>query len=95
VAGYRHYKNFGDGEQFVFFTTTVLDFERIFSKARLAGIMSGSLLDDCKFYGAALFAFVVMPHHGHFICRAAKGSRYIVVYESRKVEQCKAAVAAS
>ncbi len=35
--------------------------------------MAASLIDDCKFYGAELHAFVVMTHHIHFIARVPAG----------------------
>ncbi len=35
--------------------------------------MAASLLDDCRHYEAALYAFVVMQHHVHLMCRLPIG----------------------
>lgn len=67
MSRYRHYKNHGEGGQGLFATTTVLDFVRVFDDPEMAGLMVGSILTDCRFYGARLYCFVVMPHHVHLL----------------------------
>ncbi|MCH8275329.1 MAG: transposase [Armatimonadetes bacterium] len=66
---FHRYKNFGQSGDVVFITTTILDFVPVFSRPHLADLMTGGLLDDHRHYAATLYAFVVMPHHIHFLVR--------------------------
>lgn len=71
--GYSHYRNPGEAGEFVFVTTTCLDFVHAFADHALADLMAASLLWDCHGYSAKLFAFVVMPHHVHAVIRLPEG----------------------
>jgi REP element-mobilizing transposase RayT len=69
---YKHYRNQAESG-IVFCTFTVLDFVHAFANERIASLMAASLLDDCMAYRANLFAFVVMPHHVHFLAALPEG----------------------
>lgn len=57
----------------MFVTSCVLGMRRVFRSETRAGIMCGSIVDDCRFYGAPLMAFVVMPDHFHALLGVPKG----------------------
>jgi len=66
-SGYKHYKNSPVLNRCFFVTTTCLNFAHCFESDQAKNIMSASLLDDVRHYGAILHAFVVMGHHIHFL----------------------------
>ncbi len=63
----HRYKNRGKNGDCIFATTTCLDFVHAFAPEACRDLMTLSLLDDARRYGMALRAFVVMPHHIHFV----------------------------
>ena len=67
MARYRHYKNVATERQRVFVTTTCLDFVHAFREGEIRDLMAASLIDDLRHYDAPLHAFVIMPHHIHFL----------------------------
>ena len=73
VARYRHFRNHGAERQWVFVTTTCLDFVHAFREPAIRDLMAASLIEDLKHYGSTLHAFVVMPHHVHFIAVVPEG----------------------
>jgi len=66
-SDYKHYCNSKEPGRSTFFTTTILDFVMVFAEPSNADLMAASLLDDLRFYGAELWAFVVMGHHIHLL----------------------------
>lgn len=72
-SDYKHYQNLGEEGDVVFVTTTCLDFVHAFAEPKVRDLMAASLIDDCRRYATELHAFVVMPHHVHFIIRVPKG----------------------
>ena len=73
MARYRHWKNWGEGGEVIFLSTAVLDFAPVFRNTEFADLMAASLLSDHRHYGAALFAFVVMPSHIHTLSGVPAG----------------------
>ncbi len=73
MARYRHYKNHGRSGEWVFVTTTCLDFVHAFDEPTMRDLMSRTLIDECRLAGAVLHGFVVMPHHVHFIVAVPQG----------------------
>ncbi len=71
---FARFKNFGGPNDAVFVTTNILGFKPVFRNPLLADLMTGSLLDDCRYYGAPLHAFVTMPDHIHFLCQVPLGT---------------------
>ena len=71
-SGYKHYRNSQEPGRTTFFTSTVLDFVKVFADASTADLMAASLLSDIQFYGAELWAFVVMGHHIHLLATPAE-----------------------
>jgi REP element-mobilizing transposase RayT len=53
----------------VFVTATCLDFCHAFRRAEMRTRMARRLVSDHLHYGAELHAYVVMPHHVHFVTR--------------------------
>ena len=66
-SSYKHYVNFKTPGRSTFFTSTILDFVAVFANPSNADLMAGSLLEDLRYYGAELWAFVVMGHHIHLL----------------------------
>jgi Raf kinase inhibitor-like YbhB/YbcL family protein len=66
---YRHWQNRAKGGQTAFITTTCLDFCRALERPETKDLMVRSLLEDCRFYGVAPQAWVVMIHHLHLLVR--------------------------
>ncbi len=50
-----------------FVTTTVRGWAPILKRSEIKEALTASLVDDFRFYGAKLCAFVVMNHHLHFV----------------------------
>jgi len=50
-------------------TTTVLDFVHAFARTEARDVMAYHLARECKLEKAALYAYVVMPHHIHMVVR--------------------------
>ncbi len=73
MARYRHRLNFGENNQLVFLTTSVLSFALVFARDEMRNLMAASLLNDIAYYRAGLHAFVVMPHHIHLLARMPMG----------------------
>jgi len=46
-----------------------LDFARLFERPELRSTMRESLFSDFAHYGVVMHAYVVMPHHLHFVAR--------------------------
>ena len=69
---YKHYRNFAVGGT-VFATTTVLDHTPVFADSAVADLMTASLISDCAYYGAKLWALVVMPTHIHLLVDLKEG----------------------
>lgn len=63
----RHWKNYGQPNDTVFLTTTVLDFVHAFKEPPIRDLMTACILGDCQQRQAALHAFVVMTHHVHLL----------------------------
>ncbi len=63
----KHYQNHVKPGQTGFFTTTVLDFARAFHRPEMREEMTRSLVIDLIESQTKLRAFVVMPHHLHFL----------------------------
>ncbi len=70
---YKHYRNFNEPGFCGFFTTTCLNFAHAFGDERTKNLMAASLLDDLRYYGATLHAYVVMSHHIHFLAYPPEG----------------------
>ena len=70
----HRYENRGQPGDLIFATTTCLDFVHAFCPEPARDLMALSLLDDFRRYNAILSAFVVMPHHIHFV--ATSGALY-------------------
>src|SRR5437870_354767 len=69
MARYRHYTNSAECGQTMFITTTVLDFIHAFHRSEPRDAMVFAIAHECKLARAALFAYVVMPHHIHLVVR--------------------------
>ncbi|MFI5387148.1 MAG: hypothetical protein ACHQ50_13635 [Fimbriimonadales bacterium] len=69
---YRKWRNSQEPGIPMFATTTVLNFARAFDPPELRDLMAAILVNDCRFYGAALYSFVVMAHHVHVVVRPAE-----------------------
>jgi putative transposase len=65
----KHYQNQVQPGQIGFYTSTVLDFVRAFERPEMKEEMTRSLLRDLHESGSKLHAFVIMPHHIHFVSR--------------------------
>src|SRR5688572_16848997 len=50
-----------------FVTTTCLDFVHAFGREEMRDLAVRLLVRDARKYGAVLHAYVVMPHHLHFL----------------------------
>jgi REP element-mobilizing transposase RayT len=57
----------------VFVTTTCLDFVHAFRREEMRTRLARRLASDHEFYGAVLHAYVVMPHHTHFVSQLPEG----------------------
>ncbi|HSI73432.1 MAG TPA: transposase [Fimbriimonas sp.] len=68
-TGRKHYENRVQPGQIGFYTSTVLDFVRAFERPEMKEEMVRCLLRDLYESGSLLHAFVVMPHHIHFVAR--------------------------
>jgi REP element-mobilizing transposase RayT len=64
-SGHKHWKNFGQGGETVFVTTTVLDFVHAFKRPEIKEVLAREMFQAHERAGAALHAFVIMPHHIH------------------------------
>lgn len=69
MARQRHWVNRGSGGDCVFFTTTVLDFIHAFEREPVRTAVAKAILRESRRSGLVLHAFVVMPHHIHFVAR--------------------------
>ena len=69
MARQRHYVNPKDPGVPLFVTTTVLDFVHAFRRKELRDAMVLAIAHQCKLRRAALFGYVVMPHHVHLLIR--------------------------
>jgi putative transposase len=69
MAGYRHYRNSDQCGQTMFITTTVLDFVHAFHREDVRDAMVFGIAQECRLARAALYAYVVMPHHVHLLVR--------------------------
>jgi len=65
----RHYVNPKDPGEPCFVTTTVLDFVHAFHRPEARDCMTLHLARECRLERAALYGYVVMPHHIHMIVR--------------------------
>jgi REP element-mobilizing transposase RayT len=68
-----HWKNWASDGQVAFVTTTALDFNHVFSRPEMRELMAALLISECARYGSALYAFVVMTHHVHFVVQCPPG----------------------
>ena len=68
---YRHWRNLGQGGDWVFITTTCLDFVHALDRDDIKDVMCGFILRHCAKHQARLDAFVVMSHHVHLLVRLA------------------------
>lgn len=53
----------------LFMTTTALDFVHAFARAEAKDAMVHAIARECRAMGAALYGYVVMPHHVHLLLR--------------------------
>lgn len=53
----------------LFITTTVLDFVHAFRRNEPRDAMVRAIARECRLMGAALYGYVVMPHHVHLVIR--------------------------
>jgi REP element-mobilizing transposase RayT len=76
----RHWRNWTEGGQAAFVTTTALDFAPVFGRAETRDLVAAALLADCQRYRAPLYAFVVMSNHLHLLvqCPAGKPVSWLV-----------------
>lgn len=74
------WKNWAEGGQVAFVTTTALDFAPVFGRPCLKELAAASLLADCQRYRAPLHAFVVMSNHLHLVveCPPEKSVSWLV-----------------
>jgi len=82
---YKRWRNLGRGGDTCFVTTTVLDFVPVFAHDQFADLAVRILFESCTQVCAALDAFVVMPHHVHFLLRLPPSinvSRFVQRYKS-------------
>ncbi len=70
-----------------FFTTTVLDFVRAFERPEMKDMMVRSLLQDLHETGSNLRAFVIMPHHIHFVAILPEDSERQASHEQNQAER--------
>ncbi len=69
MARQRHWKNYAQGGEAVFVTTTVLDFVHAFQASEARDEMVRVILERCRSTRTGLTAFVVMPHHIHILIK--------------------------
>jgi REP element-mobilizing transposase RayT len=76
----RHWKNWGEGGQVAFVTTTALDFAHVFGRDAMKELAAASMIADCMRYEAPLYAFVVMSNHLHLVvqCPPEKTASWLV-----------------
>ena len=65
----RHYVNPKETGVPCFVTTTALDFAHVFHRPEIRDEMVRVIARECRLARAALYAYVVMPHHIHMIVR--------------------------
>lgn len=63
----RHWKNYGQGGEVSFVTTTCLDKAMCFVRPKIKSAVALSIAQDCLRYDANLYAFVVMSSHIHLL----------------------------
>ncbi len=85
---YRHWQNEAVGGDVSFVTTTALDFARVFQRAEPAAQMTRVLLRECQVLGAPLHAYVVMPHHVHFLVHLPESAQISGLVQ--RVKSCSA-----
>ncbi len=83
----KRYLNRVQPGQTGFFTTTVLDFVRAFDRREMKEEMVRSLLQDLHETGSKLRAFVIMPHHIHFVAILPEDSERQTPHEQNQAER--------
>jgi putative transposase len=73
MSRYRHWKNYAEGGEVAFITTTALDFVHIFDTPESKRLMLDRLVSDHRHYGGTLHSYVIMSNHLHFISRIPEG----------------------
>jgi REP element-mobilizing transposase RayT len=89
VARQRHYENSKEPGITLFVTTTVLDFVHAFHRLEVRDAMVFALAAECERGGAALYGYVVMPHHVHMVIRLAEkmnGPEFMRVFKKKTGE---------
>lgn len=86
MGEYKHYRNCKDPGVPLFITTTVLDFIHAFHRPEVRDAMVFAIARECKIARAALFGYVVMPHHVHLLVRPharMNGPRFMQVFKKK------------
>ena len=89
MARYRHYENSKEPGITLFVTTTVLDFVHAFHRPDVRDGMMVALAKQCQLGKAALYGFVVMPHHAHMVIRLQEkttGPEFMRVFKKKTGE---------
>lgn len=89
MARYRHYENSKEPGITLFVTTTVLDFVHAFHRPDVRDGMMFALAKQCQLGKAALYGFVVMPHHVHMVIRLQEettGPEFMRVFKKKTGE---------
>jgi putative transposase len=84
VPRYRHFVNSKDPGVPLFITTTVLDFVHAFHRPEVKDAMVLAIARECRLTRAALYGYVVMPHHVHLLIRppeAMNGPQFMKTFK--------------
>ena len=68
--GIRHWRNSKEAGECLFVTTTCLNFARLLERPEMRDRLARIIASDCRYYGAILHSFAIMPHHLHMLLRA-------------------------
>jgi putative transposase len=88
-SDYKRWKNFGQGGDLSFLTTTALDFNPVFARDRMKMELLKSIFSDCRHYEAQMHAYVVMIHHVHLLIRAPEAGDIRWLAQRLKVNSAK------
>lgn len=69
MGAYKHWVNCKEPGVTLFITTTVLDFVHAFHRPEIRDEMVLQIARECRLARAALYGYVVMPHHIHLVAR--------------------------
>ncbi len=87
---YKHWINLSQNGEAAFVTSTCLDFAPLFERDEMKTKLMRILANDCKYYNALLFSFVIMQNHIHLIVQPNENMNISILMQRIKTNSSKA-----